>query len=137
MTEGDDVVVSLADELVQLIHQWVALANGDDPATRESARKHLREVAEAAIATRVRPITSSLAGTKSGKSKAGAAKSKQAKLIKAFKTLTATGDREATEAIEEMVKMGLAARSTIYRHLSPELERLGHARKTRKAPGAK
>lgn len=137
MSEGEDAVLSPVDELLQLIQQWSALAIGDDPIARESARRHLRDVAEAAIATRVRPVGAARGGATSGATKVQKAAGKKDALTKKFKTLIATGDRDANEAIAEMVEKKHASRATLYRLLQPELERLGRARKTSKALSAK
>lgn len=137
MSDGQDAVVSPVDELIQLIQQWAALATGNDPIVKESARQHLREVAEAAIASRVRPVGAARGGAKSAATKANEAADRKDSLTKKFKTLIATGDRDASEAIDEMVKKKLASRATLYRVLQPELERLGRTRKTSKALNAK
>lgn len=137
MNDGEDAVLSPVDELVQQIQQWAALAMSDDPIARESARRHLREVAEAAVATRVRPLGASRGGSESGARKAKQAADKKDFLTKKFKALIATGDRDASEAIDEMVKMKFGGRSTLHRHLADELERLRRPQKTSKAPSAK
>lgn len=137
MGDGEDAVLSLVDELVQQIQQWAALAMGDDPIVKQSARQHLREVAEAAVASRVRPVGAARGGATSGATKAKNAAEKKDAITKKFRALIATGDRDASEAIDEMVEKRLASRVTLYRLLQPELERLGRARKTSKALSVK
>jgi hypothetical protein len=137
MSDGEDAVLSPVDELVQQIQQWAVLAMGDDPVARESSRQHLREVAEAAVASRVRPLGAARGGAKSGATKAKKASDKKAANIKKFRALTATGDRDAMEAIDEMVKEKLGGRSTLRRHLADEFAKLGRTGKTSKAPSTK
>lgn len=137
MSEGEDAVLSPMDELLQLIQQWSALAIGDDPIARESARRHLRDVAEAAIASRVRPVGAARGGATSAATKAKEAAVRKDALTKKFRALIATGERDASEAIAEMVEKKLASRATLYRLLQPEFERLRRPRKTSKALTAK
>lgn len=137
MGEGDDAVLSPVDELVQQIQQWAAMATSDDLKVKQSARQHLREIAEAAVASRVRPVGAARGGATSGATKAKKAADKKDALTKKFRALIATGDRDASEAIDEMVEKKLAGRSTLRRHLADELAKLGRTRETSKALSAK
>lgn len=120
--DGDVVHLAPAEVLVQQILQWSKMAEFDDPEIRAVARERLHEVARAATEKGLMPIANATGGNKAAKTKAKHAASNKERAIKRFRVLTATGERDAAEAMTMMQKEGFS-RSSLYRHLAEELEK--------------
>jgi hypothetical protein len=86
-----------------------------------------------AAAPRVLRDNARQAGTKSGgvssaETRAARAGKNKRQVIAEYRKLIATGDRDSNEAIQALIVKGFA-RTTIYRYLKGELNRIGRSRK--------
>ena len=122
-SDGSKHMATPADVLLQQMKQWFFMAESDDPEMKMVGMQRLREVALAASEKVLSPIGSGRGGTKAAQTKAKHAAANKARALRRFRMLVASGERDATEAIEMMVAEGFS-RSALYEHTKEERQRL-------------
>ena len=123
-SDGSKHMATPADVLLQQMKQWLFMAESDDPEMKMVGMQRLREVALAASEKALSPIGNKQGGDKAALTKAKHAAASKERAVSRFKMLVATGERDATAAIEMMVTEGWS-RSTLYKHTREERQRLG------------